>query len=275
MAVGDALAEIRRRSGLSVREVARRMELHHSAIVRAEAGTKRLEDDEVATLLGHLGATAAERQSIMAMLRDTDRSAWSAMGHSMPVQLSTLVRYEKDARRIIEVSSALVPGLLQTENYIRAIMSMGDVPADEIDDRVTYRLGRQAVLRRTTPPALEAIIDEAVLLRHIGGHAVMAEQLRELESIAHDASVTVRVLPLEAGAHRGMIGGFTVLESLDTAPVVHLEHLDSGTFVHKRPDTKTFLDALDSLRLIALSPEASTELIATHADIHAREASRS
>ncbi|WP_232237560.1 MULTISPECIES: DUF5753 domain-containing protein [Actinoalloteichus] len=205
---------------------------------------------------------------MLALVRDVGRSAWSAVGHAVPAQLSTLVRYEREAVAITEVNAVLIPGLLQTENYVRAVMSTGDIPDDGIEDRVIYRMGRQSVLRRRAG-AMTAIIDEGALTRQIGGHAVMAEQMTALLDWSNTGHVEVLIIPTSIGAHRGMAGGFMILDMPDGV-VVHLEHLDSGVFLHEPADTRSFVEAASSLQDVAMSPVDSARLIATYADSHAR-----
>lgn len=138
------------------------------------------------------------------------------------------------AARIIRIYQlALIPGLLQTADYARAIFE-GEPGATsgEAEKALKARLQRQAILSQTCPPSLSVILDESVLLRHIGGPEVMAEQLRHLLDMMARPYVTVRVVPLSARSTAGLVGPF-VLASDDDTSAVFLENAETGEVIHQ------------------------------------------
>ncbi|AOS64454.1 helix-turn-helix domain-containing protein [Actinoalloteichus hymeniacidonis] len=271
-ALADSLRAARTENKLTVREIARRLRVNHSVISRAESGARVPKENEVATILGAIGAAPDVRDRIIEMARDVDREAWSALHHQgTSPHLSTLIKYERDAVAITDVNPLLVPGLCQTLGYARAIMSADPerVSPTEVDGLVMYRMARQRMLAESDTQ-FTAIIDEPVLVRQIGGRAVMAEQCNHLVEMSHRSDVDIRVIPVSAGYHPALSGGWFLMEFAEATPVLHLEHVDSGTFLHRRSDTRSFLKARDSLLAVAMSTEESARLITRYADHHRR-----
>jgi hypothetical protein len=184
--------------------------------------------------------------------------------------LTALIGFESQAVRITDVASVLVPGLLQTPEYARAVMAGCGIPTLDAETRVATRMGRQVILSRPEPPELLTIVDEAVLRRPVGGPAVMADQLRYMVKIAERPNVTVRVIPFECGAHTGLDGPYVVLEFAKASTIVHLEHKQSGIFVDEPQDVEPFLAATATLTETALDPAASEKLLVEVADEYDR-----
>jgi transcriptional regulator with XRE-family HTH domain len=158
----------------------------------------------------------------------------------------------------------VVDGLLQTEEYARAILRAAR-PRDsgeKIDQLVTARMDRQAILSREDPPDLWVIIDESALRRPVGEPGVMSGQLDRLLAAARQPGVTVQVMPVAAGAHPGLLGSL-VIASFDSAPdIAYLDNALTGQLVERREDVKNVQMLYDTLRAEALAPRASEQLIA-------------
>jgi hypothetical protein len=157
----------------------------------------------------------------------------------------------------------VVPGLLQTEDYARAVLStrVGATP-DEIDEAVAARLARQQVLERDQPPELWAILDEGVLRRPVGAPAVMGGQLTHLAYMARRPHVVVQVVPLAAGAHEGMRGGaFVIAEFDEAATIAYQDTAVSGQIIEDASEAGALAHTWDTLRLEALPRAASLTLI--------------
>jgi len=189
----------------------------------------------------------------------------------LPEQLTALVGFESQATRLTDMSLVLIPGLLQTPEYTRAVMHAGGEPPMEAETRVAMRLGRQAVLSRPDPPAFLAIMDESVLRRLVGGRAVMAEQLQHVIKLAERPNVSIQVIPYQQGSHTGLDGSFVVLEFAKAKTIVHLEHKRSGLFLDEPEIVAPFVSAVDTLRGMALDPRRSAEFIASVAAEYDRE----
>jgi transcriptional regulator with XRE-family HTH domain len=170
------------------------------------------------------------------------------------------VELEATATSILSLSMQLVPGLLQTEGYARAVMLAGR--HSNIDELVDARLDRQRILSRPHPPLLWVVLDEAVLRRRVGSPTVMREQLKRLLEVASSARIVVQVLPFNAGAHAGMDGPLTILSFDEGSDAVYVEGIGSGQLMTRSEDVDRCRLVYDLVRATALSPEASAGMIA-------------
>jgi hypothetical protein len=170
---------------------------------------------------------------------------------------------ESQARRLRSFEPMVVPGLLQTEAYARAILSTRvGATVEELDDAVTARLERQRILDREHPPELWVILDEMVLRRPIGGPEIMREQLARLAQAARRPHIVIQVIPLAAGAHEGMRGGaFVIAEFADAAAVGYQDAASSGQIIEDADEVHSLAVTWDTLRLDALPRAASLSLI--------------
>ncbi len=261
--LGAALREARLERGLGVRQLAQELGRDHSLISRYESGERVPKLEDIATILAIIGVNGERRDEILDLARGTNQPRWLAV--TLPEQrqmLAALLELERTATSIIEVTPLLIPGLLQTTRYIRAIMTAGGVPADEIETRVAVRIGRRETITQDTPAKLTALVGETALRQEIGGPDVMIEQLRHLLAMAKRSNVDLRIIPFTAGWYPALEGPFTVIDSTDSAPVVHLENRRSGLFLHEPEDLDLYREAAKSVLEVALSPEESTEFIA-------------
>jgi hypothetical protein len=162
----------------------------------------------------------------------------------------------------------VVPGLLQTEAYARAILStrMG-ATAEELDEAVAARMERQRILDREHPPELWVILDEAVLRRPVGGADVMRGQLARLAEAARRPHIAIQVIPFGAGAHEGLRGGAFVVADFDgAATVAYQDAASSGHIIEDATDVEALAVTWDTLRLDALPRAASVDLITSSAE---------
>ncbi|MGI5425678.1 helix-turn-helix domain-containing protein [Streptomyces sp. CA-179760] len=182
---------------------------------------------------------------------------------------------EAQATKICEFAPALVPGLLQTPAYARAVtLAMNPFAPDEfIDEKVSGRMERAQILKDATRPVYWAILHENVLRIPVGGPAVMAEQLEHVVALARERTVMVQVLPYTAGAYSVMTGDLRLMEFADAPPTAYTEAVYSGTLLDDPPVVKRVQSAYDLLRAAALSPEASLDLIESAAEDFRRCAS--
>jgi transcriptional regulator with XRE-family HTH domain len=265
-ALGTALRDARNARGLSLRALAGQLGKDPSILSRWETGERAPQPTDVAQILTILGVNGERYDEIIELTRGTDEPRWLAV--SLPEQrqqLAALLEFEQAASAIIEASPLLIPGLLQTSSYVRAIMSGGSVPADEIETRVAVRVGRRDVLTRRDPVRFVALIGQAALKQMIGNVEVMTEQLRHLLAMAELPNVDLRVVPFSSGWHPALEGPFVVIES-EQEPVVHLENRRSGMFLHEDEDVDTYRQAADAVLQAAMSPEDSAGLIAEEVD---------
>jgi len=176
------------------------------------------------------------------------------------------VGLEAAAHSVRAYEQQVVPGLLQTEEYARAMIRAArpDIPIDEVEGRVSVRLQRQSLLTQDDRIDLWMVLDEAVVSRPIGGDAVMRAQLERLVQAADLPNVTLQVLPFEAGPHAGMDGTFTILDFPEPGDpdVVFAENATGGLFLEKTEELRKYVFIFDHIRAAALRPEESVALLA-------------
>lgn len=169
---------------------------------------------------------------------------------------------EQEATSLRAWELALVPGLLQTADYAQALLAAGpDTMEDELDDLVSARIERQAILDQRRPPELWVVLDEAVLHRLVGSQKIMHDQLQHLAEMSCRQNISVQVLPAGTGAHAGLNGAF-VVAGFDAAPsILYLETAVEGQTIERPAQVRKAALAFDRLRAEALPRGASRELI--------------
>ncbi|MFD7808324.1 helix-turn-helix domain-containing protein [Streptomyces cellulosae] len=173
------------------------------------------------------------------------------------------MEYSERAVAVRQYAAHVVPGLLQTEDYARAVLALDALLAGEeqLEERVAARMGRQDRLRSPDRPELCVILDEAVLRRPIGGAAVMRKQLARLLDVAEERHVTVQVLPFDQGGHEAMGGSLTVLTLPDGSDVAYTEGADYGQLIEEPSNITRYRLIYDRLRATALPPFMSLDMI--------------
>jgi transcriptional regulator with XRE-family HTH domain len=225
------LAELRRLRPPEVhtqRQVAEALDWSPSKVTRIESGAVSLSVTDLRALLGYYGVSdpdVVERLVALARRSRRARSPFAAYADVFSPVALRLFDFEQSASWIGEVELVVVPGLLQTEEYARALMGVYDLAAEKAERFVDSRRLRQELLDRPDPPVLSFIVDESVLLRAIGGRAVMRAQLQRLLDLAERPHVAIRVLPLALGEHVGLRGPFVLLRFAGTndPDVVYIE----------------------------------------------------
>lgn len=192
------------------------------------------------------------------------RGWWQAYGSFLAGSFAEL---EEDTDHMRIWQTELVPGLLQTKGYARALIASGDPLSEkDIDERVRARIQRQAVLTGSSPPTLDVVLDEAVLRRPVGGRAVLREQLAALVEAGQQDNISVRVLPADTGPHAGIgEGSFTIFgfpRPMDL-DVVFLESAAGPIYVEEGDKVRRSTVTYRSIRAQALSEDDSAALIRT------------
>jgi transcriptional regulator with XRE-family HTH domain len=256
----------REASGLSREEAARQLEWSTSTIFRIETGRSRPQPGNVRVLLDLYGVTGSERDGLIQLARDARQPGWwHSFRDVLPNPYEVYIGLEAGASSIRNFEPVVVPGLIQTEDYARAMFRNGprELDRDEVERRVEVRMARQQVLARTDRPRLWSVIDEAVIRRVVGGTEVMRGQLRHLADCAEQGKTTIQVVPFSAGAHAGTTGPFVILEFAEaTDPaVVYVETLAGDIYLEERADVNRYILAFDRLLAAALHPDDSVRLI--------------
>lgn len=272
IALGAQLRRLREERGLSTEEAGYAIRGSHSKISRMENGRVGFKERDVADLLTLYGVTDGElRESLLAMARQSNTPGWwHQYGDVLPDWFLVYIGLEQAATLIRTYEVQFVPGLLQTEDYARAMIRSArpDFTPDQVEQRVRVRLARQSLLTQDDPIDLWVVLDEAVISRPVGGDAVMRAQLERLVEAADLPNVTLQVLPFEVGAHAGMDGTFAILGFPEPGDpdVVYAENATGGLFLEKRDELQTYIFIFDHLRAAALRPEESVALIAKMAE---------
>jgi hypothetical protein len=172
------------------------------------------------------------------------------------------VEHEAAAKSLRSFEHSLIPGLLQTREYARAVLATRpNVSEDEVDQLATARLDRQVILERDEPPLLWAVIDEGLLHREVGGSKVMHDQLWHLADASDRPNITIEVIPYGAGAHSGLLGAFVIADFVDAPSIVYLETTDGGQVVEQPSAVARLALIFDTLRSDALPRRLSRDLI--------------
>jgi len=225
------LAELRRLRPAQVhtqRQVAEALDWSPSKVTRIESGAVSLSVTDLRALLGYYEVSdpaVVEHLVDLARRSRRARSPFAAYADVFSPVALRFFDFEQSASWIGEVELLVMPGLLQTEEYARAVMSVHDLGAEKAERFVASRRIRQELLDRDDPPTLSFVLDESVLLRAIGGRAVMRAQLQRLLDLAQRPQVAIRVLPLALGEHVGLRGAFVLMKFVGTndPDVVYLE----------------------------------------------------
>ncbi|GAA0950454.1 helix-turn-helix transcriptional regulator [Actinocorallia libanotica] len=265
--VGARLRRMREGSGVSREAAADAIRATHSKISRLELGRSGFKRRDLVDLLNLYGvADPAERQSLLELARQAGEPGWwHRYQDVMPGWLEPYIGLEQAASAIRGYEVQFVHGLLQTEDYARAVASIGavEVPGDEVERRVELRLERQRLLTAPDPPLLRAVLDEAALRRPLGGRAVMRGQLEHLLELTERPSIHLHVVPFRVGAHPAAGGPFTILSlpQPDLPDVVYLEQLNSAQYLDKPEEVQGYLATMDRLHRVAESPERTRETL--------------
>ena len=265
--LGAELRRYREAAGLTIDHVAVRLDCSASKISRLETGQTGASPRDVRDMLTLYQVGIAELEDLMAVARETrQRGWWQPYGS---VLTGAYIGFEAAAELIRSYEAQCIPGLLQTEGYARSLIQAAthDRSSEEIDSRVRVRMERQALLTQDEPVTFWCVIDEAALLRRVGGPDVMRTQLARLEAASQMPNVTLQVLPLSIGEHPGMEGSFVLLRFPDRADpdTVYVTMATGGVFQEKADELGRYETIFNRLCHLALSPQDSTALVATMA----------
>jgi Domain of unknown function (DUF5753)/Helix-turn-helix domain len=267
MLVGAQLRRLRTEKGLSRDQAGEAIRASEWKIHRLENGQVGFKDRDIVDLLRFYGVTdPGEVADFLVLTREANEPGWwSGYGDVLPQWFRAYVDLESAATLIRTYEGQLVPGLLQTEDYMRAVVGGAhlDDPPGEAEQRVQLRLGRQALLERADAPRLWAVVDEAALRRPVGGAKVMRAQLERLIEATRLPNITLQVLPLDAGAHPAMVGAFSILRfgEPDLPDVVYVEHLTSALYLSKREDVDQYLHVMESISVSSAAPDKTAEIV--------------
>jgi len=183
----------------------------------------------------------------------------------VPDWFHVFVGLEEAAQLIRVYEVQFVPGLLQTEEYARAVVLQGspNLSPEEVDNRVAVRLGRQQLFARENPPRLWAIVDEAALRRPMGGRDVLAGQIKRLIDAVGESNITLQVMPFQYGGHAAEGGAFTIMRfpEADLPDMVYMEYLTGAHYIDKPEDVEVYAAVMERLSVAGTSPEKTRDIL--------------
>ena len=259
------LRRLRAQAKMTQRQVGQALDWSPSKIIRIEQGVVGISVVDLRALLTLYGVSDEHALSEFAeMARGSKRQPFSDYRNVVPLETIRFFGYEATASIIRQVELRVVPGLLQTEEYTRAVLSAQHVDEATADKMVESRRERQELLERPEPPEIFFIIDEGVLRREVGGSTVMTRQRERLIEAAAQPNVSIQVLPFALGAHVAIAGSFVLLEfpSEGDPNVLHIENpLGDALIVDDPQTTSTYLERFSELEEQATDRTKLEELV--------------
>lgn len=277
--LGRLLRQLREQAGLTAEEAGRQVDLSDSTMSRLERGTTRIRPLIVNALLMLYQAPEETRQTVQELLADAHQRGWWQEVGTLPPGLGGYIALEADATTLRTYDTHLIHGMLQTADYARAQASFArpDIDPVELDRVVQVRIKRQDRLTDASAPLdLTALIEEAALLRPVGGPVVMRQQLATLLRLMGVPTVTIRVLPTRIGAHEGLDGSFSILTfdsgnsgNSGESRYPNIGHVDTrvgSIFVERTDQVAALTHRFDLLMARALPAGATRTAIMTAID---------
>ena len=267
IALGAQLRRLREATNLTTEQAGAAIRATRSKISRLERGRCGAKQRDVADLLTLYGVIdGAERKALLTLARQGNHpSWWQQYSGILPKWFELYLGLEEAASLIRVYEVQFVHGLMQTEDYARAVILIGnaDAPAAEIDQHVSIRMRRQQLLTQPGAPRLWAVLDESALRRPWGGAKVMRAQLEHLMRVIELPNVTFQIVPFRVGPHAAAGGPFTILRfpGPDLPDLVYLEQLRSALYLDQRDDVTGYLTVMDQLCVQAATGAASQDML--------------
>ncbi|WP_405094745.1 helix-turn-helix domain-containing protein [Micromonospora sp. NBC_01412] len=270
--LGRALRDLRNEAGITLDAAAEALECSRQKVWRIESGLGSARSVDVRAMCELYRTKGDLTRALLALAGETRAKGWwHAYGDAIPDWFELYVGLESAACRIRRYDESLIPGLLQTRSYALAVYQhRSEVTEDERERLVQVRLQRQALLTRRLPaaPRMDVVISEGVLLRIVGDRPAMAEQLRHLLDVGERGSVSIRILPLSVGLHRGVEAGtFVMLEfplgnrATPEPPVIYSESWTGALYLDRPEEFAAYEKVWVSLEQLALDEGQSRHLI--------------
>jgi hypothetical protein len=252
---------VRNRCGLSLEVVCDQLGWQQSKLSRMERGHQCISTADLASLLVIYKVIGRERSRLLHLVeRQDEPGRWML---ESPLEPTPLMRLEAEAIALVNAQPLLMPGLVQTADYIVALAEAENAPPEVTEQRLQVTKARQLLLTKAKPPKFDIILDETVLRRTIGSHAVMARQLRALLEVAGRPNVRLWVVPADRAAKVGFNYPFYTLNFPHDESVVHLESQGSVVYIEDQAKIEFFQSHAAKVGKVALTPADSVALVAT------------
>ena len=267
MQLGARLRALRQGRGVTRDQAGWTIRASESKISRMELGRVGFKERDVIDLLKLYGVDdPVEHERLRALTKEANTpSWWHTYGDVLDTWFHNYLDLEQAAELIRTYEIQFVPGLLQTDAYARAVISLGHGKATEaeIERRASLRMRRKQMLERPDGPTVWAVLDEAVLRRTIGGRNVLREQIEALLAVCESPKVRLQVMPFTSGGHAAAGGAFSILRFPhdELSDVVYLEHLTSALYLDKREDVDQYAVAIAQLVIEAEPPDRTPDIL--------------
>jgi transcriptional regulator with XRE-family HTH domain len=264
--LGSHLRRLREARGITARQAATKIRASESKISRIELGRNAIREIDVLDLLTLYGVDAREREQLLTLAEQSNKPGWwHRYNDILPDWFQAYVGMEEAARSIRVYEAQFVPGLLQTEEYARAVILQGapGLDPDEVERRVALRMGRQKLLTREAPPRYWVIMDEAALRRPMGGRDVHVGQIERLIDLVGEPNITIQVMPFRYGGHAAESGAFTIMRfpETDLPDVVYMEYLTGAHYIDKPEEVERYAAVMVRVSVAATSPDQTREIL--------------
>ena len=264
--LGTQLRRLREASGIAPDQAGYEIRGSRSKISRIEHGRVGFKERDISDLLSLYGVTDEQlRAGMLALARQANTPGWWAKYNDiLPDWFEPYLGLETAASLIRNFELQFVHGLLQTEDYARAVTALGQSASPQDNERrVSLRMQRQGLLTSADPPRMWFVMDEAALRRPVGGRHVMRAQLNHLLQVATLPRVTLQVVPFRRGGHAAAGGSFTILRfaAPDLPDVVYLEQLTSALYLDDRKDVDHYMEVMNRLSAEAHTPVATKRFL--------------
>ncbi|GAA0852292.1 helix-turn-helix transcriptional regulator [Streptosporangium amethystogenes subsp. fukuiense] len=267
--LGIELRRLREAASLNGTDVAAALGWSGTKVSRIETGRVSVHHGDVSDLLDHYKVTDDTlRQELITLARESRQKGWwHRHRDTLKTGFDSYIGLEADAAMIRTYEAQVIPGLLQTEAYAQAVIEATEMKsvAPQVEKKVEVRLARQQLLTRDVPIHLHVVLDQATLVREVGGAETMSEQFGFLLQRSRLPNITIQVLPFERGAHSAMDGPFIILDFPNPADpaLVYIEQAVSGLVLEEAEEIGEYIQMFDSLTAQALAAEESAALISS------------
>lgn len=251
-------------------EVARRLSWSPTKVSNIEAGRRGLSEVDAAMYLACCRAPGDDIERVLEFFHAQSEYWVQPHGARLADELLSVITLETTATSIESFELGRIPGLLQTEDYARAVISSGLSPKDGVEAKVRARKDRQVLLRREWPPQCTFYIHECALRTPVGSDAIMNDQLLHLVFASGRPHIGIRVVLMDAGPHPGLTGSFILMEYAEVVPVVYLENQVASLFLDREKAVDRYHDVLCTLAGLALGEAESRSWLAQRASDHDR-----
>ncbi|MFL6144409.1 MAG: helix-turn-helix domain-containing protein [Labedaea sp.] len=271
--LGAELRRVREAARYTGKELAWKLGWSPSKVSRMETGDRGTSEMDAAVYAAFCGAIGDDLHRLLGLAQVVDDNHWlQVRGERLPDELRSLIALETTAEIITYYEPLVIPGLLQIEDYARAVFrETGVLPAESVESRVRIRMDRQRLLNRRNPPEVTFFVHENALRTPVGNIEIMHEQILHLLLAGAAPPCQLRVVPASSGARTGLTGAFIWMAHRAHNPVIYVEHLTTSLFLEGRDEVLAYRRRLEQLQVVALDVGQSRAYLAALASEYDRE----